>query len=37
MDQDTLRIIAGVVAVLCVLAFIVSRKAKKKAVAKDEL
>jgi hypothetical protein len=37
MSQDTLRIIAGVLAVLCVLAFILWRKAQKKAVAKDDL
>jgi hypothetical protein len=37
MDQDTVRIITGVLAVLCVLAFIMWRKAKKKSVAKDDL
>jgi hypothetical protein len=36
MDESTIRIIAGVLAVLCVVAIIMRRKGKKSSAADDE-
>lgn len=36
MDETTIRIIAGVLAVLCVVAIIMRRKGKKSSAADDE-
>ena len=36
MDQDTVRIVAGVLAVLCVVAVIMRRKSKKKSAVEDD-
>jgi len=36
MTQDTVQIIAGVLAVLCVAAIIMRRKSKKKTAVEDD-
>lgn len=36
MTQETVQIVAGVLAVLCVLAIVLRRKSKKKSQAEEE-
>ena len=36
MTEDTVRIIAGILAVLCVAIIVMRRKSKKKNVVEDE-
>lgn len=36
MTQETVQIVSGILAVLCVVAIILRRKAKKKKQAEDE-
>jgi hypothetical protein len=36
MTQETVQLVAGVLAVLCVVAIIVRRRGKKKSASEDE-
>jgi len=36
MDQTTVQVVAGILAVLCIVAIIVRRKGKAKKAAEDE-
>jgi hypothetical protein len=36
MDETTVRIVAGVLAVLCVVAIVMRRKGKKSSTAEDD-